>query len=43
MSGKKIVFSKIDLDHYVNQPDVQKQTDPIDEETEIKLFKNAKV
>ncbi|MDA3929766.1 MAG: CBS domain-containing protein, partial [Prolixibacteraceae bacterium] len=38
---EKKVFSKVDLDHYVNQTDSVLQTDPIDEETEIKLFKNA--
>lgn len=37
------IFSKIDLDHYINQPDLQQTgNDNTDnEETEIKLFKNA--
>ncbi len=34
------IFSKIDLDHYVNQPDSMNKTDE-EEETEIRLFKNA--
>ncbi|MBN2263207.1 MAG: HlyC/CorC family transporter [Prolixibacteraceae bacterium] len=36
------VFTKVDLDHYINQPDnPQMQNNTEDEETEITLFKNA--
>jgi CBS domain containing-hemolysin-like protein len=35
------IFSKIDLDHYVNQTENQNQNTTAEEETEIKLFKNA--
>ena len=38
---EKNVFSKIDLDHFVNQPDTQNNSDETEEETEITLFKNA--
>jgi CBS domain containing-hemolysin-like protein len=37
---EKSVFSKIDLDHFVNQSDNNK-SDNSEEETEIELFKNA--
>ena len=35
------VFSKIDLDHYINQVDNPMNNAPSEEENEIKLFKNA--
>jgi len=38
---EKKVFSKIDLDHFVNQSDKTSRTDNTEEETEIELFKNA--
>lgn len=39
--SEKIIFTRIDLDHYVNQLDKPEQKDDYEEETEIKLFKNA--
>jgi CBS domain containing-hemolysin-like protein len=38
---EKNVFSKIDLDHFVNQSDKTFRADDLEEETEIELFKNA--
>jgi CBS domain containing-hemolysin-like protein len=38
---EKTIFSKIDLDHYVNQSDNNFRDDDAEEETEIELFKNA--
>jgi CBS domain containing-hemolysin-like protein len=38
---EKTIFSKIDLDHYVNQSDNNFKDDDTEEETEIELFKNA--
>jgi CBS domain containing-hemolysin-like protein len=38
---EKTIFSKIDLDHYVNQSDNIFRDDDAEEETEIELFKNA--
>ena len=38
---ESIVFSKIDLDHFINQTDNQTTNPGVEEETEIKLFKNA--
>lgn len=35
------VFSKVDLNHYINQTDSPSSLSQQDEETEIKLFKNA--
>ncbi len=39
--SEKIIFTRIDLDHYVNQLDKPEQKSIYEEETEIKLFKNA--
>ena len=39
--SEKKVFSKVDLDHYVNQSDQLSANEKTEEETEIKLFKNA--
>jgi len=37
----RVMFSKIDLDHYVNQNDTPEENNNSDEQTEITLFKNA--
>lgn len=39
--SEKNIFSKIELDHYVNQSDIPFRTNDSTEETEIELFKNA--
>ncbi|MFA9389772.1 MAG: hemolysin family protein [Prolixibacteraceae bacterium] len=39
--NEKKVFSKVDLDHYINQNDQTSYNNSSEEETEIKLFKNA--
>jgi CBS domain containing-hemolysin-like protein len=38
---EKSVFSKFDLDHFVNQSDTNNRNDNTKEDTEIELFKNA--
>jgi len=38
---EKIVFSRIDLDHFVNEPDNQDQQQRHSQENELKLFRNA--
>jgi CBS domain containing-hemolysin-like protein len=38
---EKSVFSKVDLDHFVNQSDNNHRTDNSEEDNEIALFKNA--
>ncbi len=39
--SEKIIFTRIDLDHYINQLDKPALKNNYEEETEIKLFKNA--
>ncbi len=39
--NEKMVFTRHDLDHYVNQSDAEQQHVTEEEETELKLFKNA--
>lgn len=38
---KKTVFNRIDLDHFVNEPDEDQQNREQDIENEVKLFRNA--
>jgi CBS domain containing-hemolysin-like protein len=41
-SNEELIFTRVDLDHYVNQMDQQhNESDKKEDETEIKLFKNA--
>jgi CBS domain containing-hemolysin-like protein len=39
--NEQMIFTRIDLDHYVNQIDTHFESSKEEEETEIKLFKNA--